>query len=108
MKKLLKFLILLLVLAVAAAVIFLNWPLIKPNKPQAENEQPVDVVVIGGGIMSMTLSTLLQELEPDWKIEAFERLDAGGFGKLKWLEQCRHRPRCVCRVELHTGEKRCD
>ncbi|MCF7529696.1 malate dehydrogenase (quinone) [Neisseria sp. ZJ104] len=71
-----KFLILLLVFAVAVAVIFLNWPLVKPNKPQAENERPVDVVVIGGGIMSMTLSTLLQELEPDWKIEAFERLDA--------------------------------
>ncbi len=47
--------------------------------PEAENEQPVDVVVIGGGIMSMTLSTLLQELQPDWKIEAFERLDAVGL-----------------------------
>lgn len=75
MKKLFKFFILLIVTAIAAAVIFLNWPLVKPSAPQAENEQPVDVVVIGGGIMSMTLSSLLQELEPDWKIEAFERLD---------------------------------
>jgi malate dehydrogenase (quinone) len=47
--------------------------------PAAENEKPVDVVVIGGGIMSMTLSTLLQELQPDWNIEAFERLDAVGL-----------------------------
>lgn len=43
--------------------------------PPAENETPVDVVVIGGGIMSMTLATYLQELEPNWKIEAYERLD---------------------------------
>ncbi len=35
---------------------------------------PVDVVLIGGGIMSATLGTMLQQLEPDWKIELFERL----------------------------------
>ena len=34
----------------------------------------VDVVLIGGGIMSATLGTLLHELQPDWKIVAFERL----------------------------------
>jgi malate dehydrogenase (quinone) len=38
-------------------------------------EQLVDVVLIGGGIMSATLGTLLQQLEPDWKITLFERLD---------------------------------
>lgn len=76
MKKILKFLILLAALIAVAAVIFLNWPLVKADKPKADNEQPVDVVVIGGGIMSMTLSTLLQELQPEWKIEAYERLDA--------------------------------
>lgn len=36
--------------------------------------ESVDVVLIGGGIMSATLGTLLQELQPDWKIVAFERL----------------------------------
>ncbi|MBO3663676.1 malate dehydrogenase (quinone) [Microbacterium stercoris] len=35
--------------------------------------EPVDVVLIGGGIMSATLGTLLHELQPDWKIVAFER-----------------------------------
>ncbi|WP_157536865.1 malate:quinone oxidoreductase [Microbacterium sp. Root180] len=34
----------------------------------------VDVLLIGGGIMSATLGTLLQELQPTWKIAVFERL----------------------------------
>ncbi|PZU48706.1 MAG: malate dehydrogenase (quinone) [Microbacterium sp.] len=36
--------------------------------------EPVDVVLIGGGIMSATLGTLLKELQPDWKIVVLERL----------------------------------
>ena len=34
----------------------------------------VDVLLIGGGIMSATLGTLLQQLQPDLKIAVFERL----------------------------------
>lgn len=34
-----------------------------------------DVVLIGSGIMSATLGALLKELQPDLKIEIFERLD---------------------------------
>lgn len=34
----------------------------------------VDVVLIGGGIMSATLGTLIHQVEPDWSIEVFERL----------------------------------
>jgi malate dehydrogenase (quinone) len=34
----------------------------------------VDVLLIGGGIMSATLGTLLKDLNPDWKIAVFERL----------------------------------
>lgn len=34
----------------------------------------VDVLLIGGGIMSATLGTLLQKLQPSWKIAVFERL----------------------------------
>ena len=37
---------------------------------------PVDVVLIGGGIMSATLGTFLQRVHPEWKIEIFERLGA--------------------------------
>lgn len=79
MNKIIKIFVSLVVMAIVAALIFLNWPLYQRSVPAAENEKPVDVVVIGGGIMSMTLSTLLQELQPDWNIEAFERLDAVGL-----------------------------
>ena len=34
-----------------------------------------DVVLIGGGIMSATLGTLLKELKPEWNIKVFEKLD---------------------------------
>jgi len=41
------------------------------------NEQaPIDVVLIGGGIMSATLGTLLRRLQPDWNIQIYERLGA--------------------------------
>ncbi len=36
--------------------------------------ETVDVVLIGGGIMSATLGAFLHELQPDWKIVAVERL----------------------------------
>lgn len=35
----------------------------------------VDVLLIGGGIMSATLGVWLRELEPTWSIEMIERLD---------------------------------
>ena len=34
----------------------------------------IDVALIGGGIMSATLGTLLQQLEPTWSIRIYERL----------------------------------
>lgn len=36
--------------------------------------KPIDVVLVGGGIMSATLGTLLAKLQPDWSIQIFERL----------------------------------
>lgn len=39
-------------------------------------QKTVDVVIVGGGIMSATLGTLLQKLEPSWSIELYERLGA--------------------------------
>ncbi|WP_390902479.1 malate:quinone oxidoreductase [Winslowiella toletana] len=41
----------------------------------AEQEKNVDVLLIGGGVMSATLGTYLHELEPNWSIEMVERLD---------------------------------
>lgn len=41
----------------------------------AESGKTVDIVLIGGGIMSATLGTYIQQLEPHWSIDMFERLD---------------------------------
>lgn len=35
-----------------------------------------DVVLVGAGIMSATLGAILRQLQPDWSITTFERLDA--------------------------------
>jgi len=35
-----------------------------------------DVILIGGGIMSATLGAMLSQLQPDWSIAVYERLDA--------------------------------
>lgn len=58
-----KFLLMLLCVSVASCS--------KQNEP----ESSVDVLLIGGGIMSATLGTYLKELEPSWSISLFERLD---------------------------------
>ncbi len=44
-------------------------------KAKAVEEQETDVLLIGGGIMSATLGTYLQELEPQWSMTMVERLD---------------------------------
>ncbi|WP_374101098.1 malate dehydrogenase (quinone) [Antrihabitans sp. YC2-6] len=38
--------------------------------------EKTDVVLVGAGIMSATLGALLRQLQPDWSISLFERLDA--------------------------------
>ncbi len=55
----------LLALAVAAGVL----------QAHAEETRKVDVLLIGGGIMSSTLGVWLNELEPGWSMEMVERLD---------------------------------
>ncbi|MEH6417099.1 malate dehydrogenase (quinone) [Pseudomonas sp. CGJS7] len=74
MKKLRKLLLVLLILALSG-IVFLYWPLYQRSVPAAGNDKPVDVVLIGGGIMSVTLATYLQELQPDWNIQLYERRD---------------------------------
>ncbi|WP_319944619.1 malate dehydrogenase (quinone) [Nocardia macrotermitis] len=44
--------------------------------PNAAMTEKTDVVLIGAGIMSATLGALLRQLQPDWSITMFERLDA--------------------------------
>ncbi len=36
------------------------------------SKNTVDVVLVGGGIMSATLGTLIKQVQPDWSIEIFE------------------------------------
>jgi malate dehydrogenase (quinone) len=48
-------------------------------KLTANNSNNTDVVLIGGGIMSATLGAFLKQLQPDWSISLFERLDQAGL-----------------------------
>lgn len=41
-------------------------------------EAKTDVILIGAGIMSATLGTILKELNPNWNIKLFEKLDRAG------------------------------
>jgi malate dehydrogenase (quinone) len=51
----------------------------------SNRETKTDVILIGAGIMSATLGTLLQELMPDWKMKVFEKLpNAGGESSNEW------------------------
>ena len=49
-------------------------PLLALATSPVSADEPIDVVLIGGGIMSATLGTYLQELEPEWDIHLYERL----------------------------------
>jgi 2-polyprenyl-6-methoxyphenol hydroxylase-like FAD-dependent oxidoreductase len=46
-----------------------------PRSSGAPFNAPIDVVLIGGGIMSATLATLISEVEPDWTVRILERMD---------------------------------
>ncbi|USG66139.1 malate:quinone oxidoreductase [Brevibacillus ruminantium] len=44
----------------------------------SNRQTKTDVILIGAGIMSATLGTLLKELVPDWEITVFEKLASAG------------------------------
>ncbi|WNS75422.1 malate:quinone oxidoreductase [Bacillus sp. DTU_2020_1000418_1_SI_GHA_SEK_038] len=44
----------------------------------SNSETKTDVILIGAGIMSATLGTLLKELVPEWEISVFEKLENAG------------------------------
>lgn len=64
-----------LALLVFCVVAFLFRPMASGPGPAPAEDRPLDVAVIGGGVMSVTLATYLQELEPNWRVAMFERLD---------------------------------
>ena len=47
--------------------------------PSESTHQSFDVVLIGAGVMSATLGTLIKQLEPGWSIGLFENLDQAGL-----------------------------
>ncbi|WP_244927745.1 malate:quinone oxidoreductase [Nocardioides sp. W7] len=46
------------------------------SRSASESPAPYDAILIGGGIMSATLATLLHQVEPSWRVAIVERLDA--------------------------------
>lgn len=62
-----------------------------------------DVVLIGAGIMSATLGTLLRLVEPDWSITLIERLDGVAKESSGPVAQRRYGSLRAVRAELHTG-----
>ncbi|WP_315794089.1 malate:quinone oxidoreductase [Paenibacillus sp. BIC5C1] len=44
----------------------------------SQGQTSTDVILIGAGIMSATLGTLLKQLAPDWNIKVFEKLASAG------------------------------
>lgn len=75
MKKFLKYLLVLIILILIAGIVFLFRPIASKQVQTAKDEPVVDAVLVGGGIMSATLGTYFTELEPNWQIRMFERLD---------------------------------
>ena len=75
MKKFFKYVLVLILLLLIAFIAFLFRPVASKPVQTAANEAVVDVVLVGGGIMSATLGTYLNELEPNWQIRMFERMD---------------------------------
>lgn len=75
MKKFLKYLLVLIILILIAGIVFLFRPIASKQVQTAKDEPVVDAVLVGGGIMSATLGTYFTELEPNWQIRMYERLD---------------------------------
>ncbi|MEM1506319.1 malate:quinone oxidoreductase, partial [Domibacillus sp. 8LH] len=44
----------------------------------SSRQKKTDVILIGAGIMSATLGTILKELVPEWNIKVFEKLSKAG------------------------------
>lgn len=85
MKKFLKYLLIFIVIIAIIALIFLFRPIASKTVKTSTDEPILDVVLVGGGIMSATLGTYLNELEPDWNIRMYERLDQVGEESSKGL-----------------------
>lgn len=64
-----------------------------------------DVILIGAGIMSATLGTMLKELAPDWKITVFEQLAKAGEESSHELNNAGTGHAALCELN-YTSEKK--
>jgi len=46
------------------------------KNPPPSSDKPVDVVLVGAGVMSATLGTMLKELDPELSMQMYERMDS--------------------------------
>ena len=68
----------------------------------AQNEA-VDVVLVGAGIMSATLAVLLKELDPALKLEVVELMDPAGRRRLDRHQESRADQHSVRGLEAVLG-----
>jgi malate dehydrogenase (quinone) len=59
-------------------LIFFLQILVKRLIKMSNGETKTDVILIGAGIMSATLGTIIKELVPEWEIKVFEKLENAG------------------------------
>ncbi|MEG0483413.1 MAG: malate:quinone oxidoreductase, partial [Acinetobacter sp.] len=85
MKKFFKYLLILIGILFVIGLLFLFRPISSSSVSTKADEPVVDVVLVGGGIMSATLGTYLSELEPTWQVQMYERLDQVGQESSKGL-----------------------
>ncbi|MCD8879469.1 L-lactate dehydrogenase (quinone) [Staphylococcus kloosii] len=45
----------------------------------ANQKESKDVILIGAGVLSTTFGSMLKEIEPDWNVKLYERLDRPGI-----------------------------
>ena len=71
----------------------------------SNNHIKSDVILIGAGIMSATLGTMLKELAPDWKIKVFENLAKAGEESSHELNNAGTGHAALCELN-YTSEKK--
>ncbi|MFT4186806.1 MAG: malate:quinone oxidoreductase [Micrococcaceae bacterium] len=69
------------------------------------SENTKDIVLIGGGIMSATLATFIKQLEPNWSIDIYERLDEVALESSNAWNNAGTGHSALCELNYTTEEK---
>lgn len=78
-----------------------------PSSPLLANTaaKKVDVLLIGGGIMSATLGVWLRELEPTWSMQMLERLDGVALESSNGWNNAGTGHSALAEPQLHAGRR---